>query len=378
MNRRKPTAMSGTSEKKRSWFFAFAAALILVGGLALALIIGGSEKSFPPLPMGAYFGTISGVSSDNSGSSTLYVERIANTNALLVVVFAEGWKPQVVPMERMFEGVENPDTTLTEDVVLAPIVISHAGSQYQLTGAKTFDGFRGEVATQGGAGKWFIKPARADVLNQNASVLKEGMPDLQEWLVVRTQYVEAQQVREALHDQLAALRTKYERLKSFVEDKDNLRRRARERRDALKAQLEAMRSSRQSSVNEVKRLVSELDLLKRITKRGKAVDLARRLTAREEKWYRANWEAAEDASGIEEALSANSNINLGQLEAQYKKARSRRSLLVEAEAEKRRIAELEERLRRSDDTSAETSERPGTREPGEQKSIWNRLWGRIK
>ena len=284
-----------------------------------------------------------------------------------------------MPMERRYDDIEDPDKTLTEDVALSPIQLQKELVKYELTGVKTFDGFRGEVSgSDGSRGTWFVQPARADVLNQNASVLKERMPDLQEWLVVRTQFVEAQQTRDTLTEQLSSLRSKHNKLKSFVDDKDNLKKRAREKQEALQKQLNELKEKRDSSINEVKRLVSELDLLRRITKRGKAVDLARRLTAREEKWYRANWKAAEDASGLEEALSSSSTINLAQLDAQYKTARKRRSLLLEAEAEQRRIAELHDRLRRSDDTSAETSERPGPHAQGERKSIWNRLWGRIK
>lgn len=363
----------------RSWFFLFAFGVIAACGIFLFIRIGGTDKTFPPLPMGAYFGSVSGLSKSDAQPTTLYIERIANTNALLVVVFADGWKPQVVPMERRFDEVTDPQKTLTEDVALAPIKIQKDVVSYELTGVKTFDGFRGELsANNGSRGTWFVKPARSDVLNQNASILKERMPDLQEWLVIRTQYVEAQQTREALTERLSSLRAKHNKLKSFVDDKENLKNRARARQQALEKQLNELKEKRESSINEVKRLVSELDLLRRITKRGKAVDLARRLTAREEKWYRANWKAAEDASVLEELVTSSSSVNLAQLDAQYRKARQRRSLLLEAEAERRRIAELQHRLRRGDEASAETTERPDEQERGENKSIWNRLWGRIK
>ncbi|MCB0358580.1 MAG: hypothetical protein KDD44_03065, partial [Bdellovibrionales bacterium] len=164
------------------------------------------------------------------------------------------------------------------------------------------------------------------------------------------------------------------RLEEFIGDSDLLQARAKKKRDELRERLEEMQQSRRSSADQVKKLISELDLLGRITKQGKAVDLARRVAAREAKWYLANWRAGEDSSGLEEYILQTATVDPKQLQEEYARAREKRSLQREAEEEQIRIAELEARVMEEQQRGLEQPE--GTTDG--ERGFWNRLWGRIK
>ena len=84
----------------------------------------------------------------------------------------------------------------------------------------------------------------------------------------------------------------------------------------------------------------ELQVLGRITERGKTVRLLRRLSARENKWYRAHWRAEAEVAEVRKTLGIGANFNMRQLNRDYRKALEVRSLRNSIRNEKAKIREL--------------------------------------
>jgi len=135
-----------------------------------------------------------------------------------------------------------------------------------------------------------------------------------------------------------------------------------------------VQAEQQSSTEAVAALISELDLLGRITKRGKAVSLARRVAKRESKWYLANWRVEEDQAGLDRFFGVESNLNLKQLNKSVKRGLEIRALINEINREQQRILELKQSFGGKPSVVTPPAD-PKTRIPKKRKkrSFWNRL-----
>src|SRR5690606_35702446 len=121
---------------------------------------------------------------------------------------------------------------------------------------------------------------------------------LEEWLETKGRYLIVKAQVERLSSQLNQYEENKKKLTRFLDDEVLLRKRAADRLESLEAQLETIKKEQQSGEKDVKEAYSELEMMRRITKRGRVVELARRVAKREHKWYLANWVDEENTGAI--------------------------------------------------------------------------------
>jgi hypothetical protein len=159
-------------------------------------------------------------------------------------------------------------------------------------------------------------------------------------------------------------------LEKYVADGKELRKRANSRRDDLEKKVLALKETRKEKLKQLRRHVRELEQLMRITGKGRAVDLARRVAKRENKWYLVNWQVGSDTSAIEESIAEELGVNLRKLQKNYKKAKEYEDLKMVISEEKRKIRELAREYQRRLDPpkKKKKEEKPKTKPPW-----WRRL-----
>ena len=373
--------------QKRALFIGLSLGGIALGVLVLVWSIARKEKTFPSLPIGAYVGQISGVEGSEGEFHTIYVERVSQANALLTVVLDEGWVPQVIPVARHYPDSGKGDQ-LTEDIPFNPITITRGERSYRLTGVHSFGEFTGDVMGDDGTrGVWSLWPVSSSHWKKSLDYAMAENVDLREWLSTKVSYLAVRKEAETRDTAIRERAEKLQRLSGFVEQTEVLQSKAGERKDALRGEVTRLEDEQRKRGKEVSTLVGELDLLGRITKRGKAVSLARKVARREHKWYLANWGVEEDTSELESYLQAAFHLDSAALEQQYAAAKEKRDLQQRVANEKRQIRELRQKLadRGGGEIAApavdmahpERSRR--TREKKERpqegdKSWWDRLW----
>ncbi len=350
--------------------------------IVLVVLFRPRSESFPAMPTGGFVGTISGIPDEHGElqTKTLYVERISGASALLVVVFADGWKPQVIPLSWQSVGSGG------EGAYLDPVSIEHDKLRLTLSGRESGGNFRGQVAaSNGGQGEWSLRPVSASDL-KDPSVKLDPQTNLKGWLRLKRFHDDQKRKVEMLrseHDQRA---TKLEKLDAFINNEAVLKERSKSRRDQLAIELSKVTEERKKNTQELKDAIAELGVLHRITKRGQTVELARRIAKRENKWYALNWSAQEDSSNVEEMLAERESVDLGKLNASVKRAEEVLKLRNSISQERTRIMELEaevegrDRMRQAPPPPAETSPRqrqlpPAATEP--ESKPWWKQWDSV-
>jgi hypothetical protein len=341
---------------------------IVVCVVCIVVLAGKSERSFPLLPAGAYVGQVvaGGIADDNG--ATLYIEKPAGRKILLMTVFKEGWKPQTIPLKRL----ETSDPAA--EIRYLPVQIKHGGRSYSFAGQQSQGGYGGEVMdSRGTHGTWLVRRIEQEEMLDFSTKVADGGEDLGEWLAVR-------RTHRHLEERLASVEAVYDKkqrelqdMQAVLDNEDQLKQRSEAKLAALSEKVENARSERDRVSKQVKDLVGELDLLGRITARGKVVRLARKVASRENKWYTANWGAAQqDLSAAEEQYAETMNIDLRQLDREYKRAREVTALQRELERERAMLFELKRRMqRRIDPQSGDPRHEPLP----PNRRIWDRLFG---
>ena len=335
----------------------------------------GSGAGFPWVEQGAYVGTLSGFRpGDPHASAVLYVERLAHGDAALVVPLIEGHEPQLVSVREQVAG----GTKLLE-----PIHLKLLQQDVSLVGSSRFGRLSGviEASNHAPVGKWELRKIATEDLVEGIDEIKSKLADVDRWLNARSKFLELDHSYSRLMASLTESQEKTTKLQALLAQQDVLRSRADSRKVTLKKEIEQIGSEQHNKEENLQNLVSELDLLTRITKRGKVISLARKVSNRENSWYLANWRAAEDSGGLEEFLVGSEAVDLAAVEKQLVKAREKESLLRELNGERRRIAELEARLRdpKRQDTkppASDQEERIVPQKPVEPKrGFWDRIFG---
>lgn len=343
-------------------FTHIASGIAVVCLLVLIILFRPRSESFPALPTGGFVGTISGVPDANgeSQTKTLYVERISGASALLVVVFADGWKPQVIPLSWQSVGSGG-----GESAYLDPVSIEHDKIRLTLSGRASGGNFTGEVlSTSGEQGEWTLRPVSAAEL-KDPSVKLDPQMNLKGWLRLKRFHDDQKRKVELLraeHEQHAG---KLEKLEAFINNEAVLKERSRSRRDQLAIELSRVTEERKKNTQELKDAIAELGVLHRITKRGQTVELARRIAKRENKWYALNWSAEEDSSNVEEVLAERESVDLAKLNASVKKAEEVLKLRNAISQERTKIMELEAELEGRERLRQEPSDAPREPQRGE-------------
>lgn len=321
-------------------FVPFALTFALVGLILLATLVIYGENTFPAIQIGAYRGRISGVTGQEDKFATLYVERTGDGDRLLVVVFREGWHPQVVLLNPAGQN-DKTSSSDPDQIKFKPITIKKGDQTFQLDGTAGNNEYSGNVLDETGRiGTWSLAPVDPEELRQPALSLGAHF-SLTEWLRLKGAYHRRNRELEDLEKNISENLTKHSRLTDFVEEKDALRRRSMERRTKLSDQVAELDEEVRTAREEVQRLVRELGQLTRITRRGRSIDLARRVAKRENKWYFVNWQKGQDLSALEESLAEKMDVDLRKLRERVKKASEIQELKNAVARERKRVIELQ-------------------------------------
>lgn len=366
--------------------------LCLGGGviaLLLFLLLFRQEdvRSFPNLPVGAYIGHAYGLRSTRRDSATLYIERIKDNDTLLFVVFDQGWKPQAISLKPLQRSLAN-NSRLREDTLFEPITLDHEKKKFVFVGVqRKQDEFSGNVYEgDDNRGGWSLRPTNMQELEQGTAALGAGGEDVKTWMSAKVQNIILKMQIEQTVDTNKRKQEKLEKLQTFIANEDLLRQKARAERDKVAKETHEATKEREKHADAIAHLVDELDLLARITKRGKAVTLARKVANRENKWYLAHWKTEEDTSGLEEFGGQSLEVDLAKLDVAYRRANEIRSLTREIAEHEQRIRELEALRDNSESLPSQPAQRleperskpikPELRkEKKREESFWGKIFG---
>lgn len=285
-------------------------------------------------------GKISGLQTEDLG---FYVERLPKPDTLLVFIFNEGFQPKAISFKPLYFGAESPSSS-GDSALWQPLELKHDQTVFTFYGKRLTGSFSGTVKTgDGKTGKWELRPVTEAEVSEGLVELAQSSLDLQQWLLYKSQLLELKRKIKSVVRLREQKQEYYAKLDKFVADEQLLKERATTRREELKHELERAIQNQKELSSTVSNFESELDLLNRITKKGKAISLARRVINRETKWYLANWRAEEDSASLDEFFSEHPQVDLSQLEADVKKSNEIRLLLHQISTEKQKIAELEGR-----------------------------------
>lgn len=359
--------------KRRILFITILVVLVFGGIVASLLFIGKKERSFPDMPAGNYIGQISGIFEDGSRTQLL-MRRIPSDNTLFVIIFRQGWQPQavrLVPLGGKNVGAESLSQGLREAVAL------HSGeSVILLSGTGGAGSYRGIVERENTKiGSWEVSFRTEQEVTRTENLFAKH--NLEDWLKRKAEHTLRQVELSAATTQVQNQEEKLELLKFHIEDETTLQRRAAERKAELRAELERASKEHSQQVQEVRALVEELQLNHRIKPQGRIVTLGRNIAAREARWFLASWQEGQDAGlPAEEYLSNDSTVDVSKLDESYRRARELDILRKEVEAEKARIASLEEQLSQPVEAQEQRDKlyREERRREQRRKSFWERLF----
>ena len=326
-----------------------------------------SKSSFPALAQGQYVGLIRDFPLENGGKKdvSVYLERFPQGNIVMLVLFLDGWTPKSVSLKPLFEDRDQ-NVVLTK---LEPLKFTHDGLDYSMSGYVDSGVIVGKIAFEGSFARKFalapILDSKLEGLTYDSNVTNVEMSS---WVKLKSEYIE---LRSTLADGEKTKGQKGESLRKlnhFLTNKEQMKSVAEKEKTRLRGELKSLRDNSVAQKTSLKSLVRELEVLGRITERGKTIRLVRRIDNRENKWYLANWREEIDGSSLPNHLRRDPTLNLASLEEDYQSAlevrRLQRVLAKERLAVKylgdeyqRKLAPIKEAL-------------PGDKS---EKSFWDRL-----
>jgi len=339
----------------------FAIFFFVLLSYSTTLLTGCGSPSFPALASGTYAGTITGIIKGAEQPFSFYAEKLGTNNSLLLVIFADGWNPQVVALQQKKSGG------------IAPLSVTHDNVSYVLSGSGSDDSFSGIVTSSDGRkGQWNLSTIGAKALKQNINADFTSFK-LEDWLQTKVRY-------NAVRDEISELRisheqdmAKLEKLQRFVKNEDVLKDRSRTRKDALTTELNRITEQRKKFSEELKNALSDVVLLQHMTKVGQATDLNRRIARRENKWYSINWSSEGNPGDIEEQLAEQEHVDLKKLNVAVRHAEEIDRLRQTISDEQYRIAQLETTLQQRTQPIARPEPAP-RKTPQKEDKPWWRLW----
>ncbi len=370
--------------RRRSFirFIGSCLSLTFVGIISLAVIGFGlilylrlhRLESFPLIPVGAYLGKISGTNSDSSTAYTFYLERFRKDDSLLLIIFHEGWKPLFLNPEKttappLWKSISS------SSEVFKPLALQLDSANFLLVGGGRGQNYSGEVQSEGKIrGHWSLHSVSASELRQ-PSPLASNAINFTQWLEQLAQYSKLKRELDELSAIISEKRSLEQQLIALSEDPALLQKNTPAYKEQLTAQLKEVSRQNEAKNKEVQQLTGELDQLSRITRRGQAIELARRVAKREAKWYQANWQTGADLSSFEQSLATKMNVDLLKLRANVKKAAEIEALKIEIAEEKSKLlkaqATYEEKVKDSFNHQSARESQPSR--PWWQK--WDSVFG---
>lgn len=348
----------------------FTCFLLASGAAGLFFLDLERQQNFPDLPPGRYIGILQGVTDLPKERLTWVIERASTENRVTVVVMSEGFVAQEISLQQDAESRRR--TTKA----FLPLQLKFGTKQFSFWGKSRGDQYVGQAtADERTKASWTLSFIPPDQTPPGADILSRSTLEMDQWLDLKSLLLSLkheQRLEEAAFEQK---REYLEKLHKVIANEDLLLERANERRNEITNQVREAAKNQKELYQNVQAAVSDLDLLKRITKRGKAVTLARSVATRETKWYLANWKAAQDISGLEEYLGTSSGVDLKQLELAVRQASEVRALINEMNHEQQQIVELEARLNAPPEAvTVEPSEPKEERTKKKRKTLWDQLF----
>lgn len=312
-------------------------AVILLWALVLTFLLWprSQSKLFPVLASGSYVGAITGLSEDPAQSLSVYIERIENTDGLLMVLFEPGWKAKFIPLF-VPNGTEEGETPSGYQ----PLRLQKADKTFALFGSATASGYTGALEENGlPVGQWALQPVSAKDLRVGSPSIDENF-DFVSWLRTKGRHRIRMQELVQINDKMKQKYASLKKTTDVVNERSLLKEAGRAYQGELEAEVKTLREQDAGYKKRLNELVAELEQLRRITKRGRSIELARRVVKRENKWYHVNWSQGEDLSALEETLAGSRSIDLQKLNQRFDQALEIKRLKNQIAQEQARIQKL--------------------------------------
>ena len=313
-----------------------------------------NNPSFPVLEPGTYVGKVSGEVFEDGAPKTFYLKKYPDMLTAFVTVFDSSWQAKEIRFQALLHEASSGASAVLE---FEPLVLRQDGKTLSFSGLENNGQYLGQAKSNSGLlSNWSLQLVS---LEEQDELPKE----FRLWLRDRVKHQKFQQSLSRMSHELREKENEYYRLKKTLDNKDALVEKAEKQKEDLRLERDRLKQEREKFRGEVRDLVRELDLIKRISKKGKAIELSRRVAAREAKWYEANWGTKEDEVDLE-ILQGVEGIDLSDLERRFKEAQEKQILQAE-------ISRLEEELSQINSDAAEPEDRNARKE-----DFWNKLWGR--
>lgn len=356
------------------WFFAVAVAL---AAYALVRVFTNSvDLAFPQLPNGTYVGWVTGLGALASEHATIYLESNDDGRSLALSVFLENVPLRRISLRERTVG-EGGSGTANRTVFL-PVKFSIHGVDYMLYGHHSRASWSGGlIASDGGGGKWLLERLQEDP----EEVPNAPSFELRKWMYVASQNKLLEEESASIAKQINISNSLLTDLKKAEEGKTELQKRIEMRIPELNKQLQSIQEENDQMTKEVEERVRELDLLARLSKKGKLVLLSRRILNREKGWYFANWSPEFAGETASQPVTATTDVMPGmdadELESRFEKAQQTADVYDKVQREKLEIKRLERMISDAENKKTEvknesnTNKSQGTEEEG---SFWDRLF----
>ena len=299
------------------------------------------------MPNGRYVGVIEnmlieeGVKKD----TTFMLERFEDAHSGMLIVFQEGWAPQTVNFSLLDSEQVNSQID-PKFARLKPLQILNQGKVHEFSGRVKHGFAHGDLKIDGGLSlKWKMHKVNHDSTIGRKYTKDYSKIDLVKWLQAksiyrnfRTQLAEGDEISVRQDDDK-------QQISKFIDNARSMQETVRQRENELKEQLKLLNLEKTEELRVVKDLVRELQVLGRITEHGRTVRILRRLSARENKWYRAHWRAEAEVAEVRKTLGIGADFNMQKLNREYKTALEVRALRNSIKSERAKIRELNEEYR---------------------------------
>ena len=311
---------------------------------------------------------------------TIYAERLGNANSILFVVFSPDWKPQVLSLRPLSPSAGS-------DSPVKPLLLRQGDFSLMLTGSQSGSTFSGEVDPGNEyLGQWSLRPLSADELRQSKKVSLPNM-DTKEWLIKRLEQFQLETELQRLQSEQRDQNEKVTRLERFLTNGEVLKDRSETRRSEISDELNKLSASRKKSTTELRSAMDDLGMLQRATERGQAVELARRIARRENKWFAVKWGDVQENELTEDQLAERDKIDPVKLQVAAKRAYEIEHLRQTIADERAKLEQIEREARQAVETPLDIQQlppatqprnRPPSRRPvpslEEEDRPWWRVW----
>lgn len=281
-------------------------ATISLCGIAALALFWPARPSFPVLATGIYFGEIRGAEGKPDSRIPIYVESISKTSSLLVVPLEAGVAPELHPLAPLPGSSDRCE----------PVVVRLSTGSVTLTGSRSGSSYSGTIEP---SGTWSLSPLDTKRLRENTSALQASV-ELPRWLRVKAQAAASTGELAQLRDAFNQGKDRLKGLDNLLGNEKTLKERSQARREELASEINAVTAKKRKLAEDLRGALDDLSVLHRVRVDGQAVEVARRILKREERWFDGNSGSDQEDDSLEEQLAANDKVDLQKLNLAAKKA----------------------------------------------------------